>query len=91
VTAIQRKALTQPYTGTIIDLLDAAGMVAPERTPWRSFWKAVYALPMTPEELAVYQKHTKRETPPSVPGEAGAGVCARLLSTAPRQSVGVQG
>jgi len=65
VTAIQRRAKTQPYSGTIIDLMDAAGMVAPDWTPWRAFWKAVYAIAMDAEELALYQRHTKRETPPS--------------------------
>jgi len=39
-------------------------MVGAEWLPWRAFWKAVYALPMNDEELAVYQRHTKRTTPP---------------------------
>lgn len=65
VTAAARRAEKGPWTGNIIDLMDAAGMVAPEWTPWRSFWKSVYGLPMDTEELAIYQKHTKRETPPS--------------------------
>ncbi len=65
MTAAARRAEKEPWTGTIINLMDAAGMIAPEWTPWRSFWKAVYALPMTDEELAIYQRHTKREKPPS--------------------------
>jgi hypothetical protein len=46
--------------------MDAAGMVGSEWAPWRAFWKAVYALPMTTEELAIYQRHTKRDAPPAV-------------------------
>jgi hypothetical protein len=69
VTAVQRRAAKLPYTGTIIDLMEAAGMIGAEWLPWRAFWKAVYALPMSPEELIIYQRHTKRETPPSVPVE----------------------
>lgn len=42
-------------------------MTAPDWTPWRSFWKAVYALPMDDVELAIFQKHTKRDTPPAAP------------------------
>jgi hypothetical protein len=65
VTAASRLAEKEPYTGDIISLMDLAGMTeAKGWLPWRSFWKGVYALPMSPEELAVYQKHTKRETPP---------------------------
>lgn len=44
-------------------------MVGAEWLPWRAFWKAVYALPMTEQELSVYQRHTKRENPPSGPVE----------------------
>jgi hypothetical protein len=45
--------------------MNAAGMVGAEWLRWRAFWKAVYALPMTDEELPIYQRHTKRQTPPS--------------------------
>jgi len=64
VTAAARRASKTAFTGSILDLMDAAGMVGAEWTPWRAFWKAVYALPMTPEELTIYQRHTKRSTPP---------------------------
>lgn len=40
-------------------------MVGDEWLPWRAFWKAVYALPMTAVELAIYQRHTRRDAPPS--------------------------
>lgn len=77
VTAVQRIANNLPFTGTIIELMDAAGMVAPEWTPWRSFWKSVYALAMTPEELVVYQRHTKRELPPQAQVAEGWMVIGR--------------
>src|SRR5712692_9313989 len=67
VTAQQRRASTTPFTGTILDLMDAADMTGVEWTPWRSFWCAVYALPMSADELAVFQRHTKRTTPPQAP------------------------
>lgn len=67
VTAVQRRATKAPWRGTIMDLMDAAGMVGQDWTPWRAFWKSVYALSMTPDELEIFRKHTKRETPPSAP------------------------
>lgn len=72
VTAAARRAATTPYSGTIIDLMDAVGMTATDWTPWRAFFKALYALGgMTPEELALYRKHTKRELPPVDQCDAG--------------------
>jgi hypothetical protein len=32
---------------------------------WRAFLAALFALPMTPEQLAIYQKYTGRSTPPT--------------------------
>jgi hypothetical protein len=34
---------------------------------WMVFLAALFALPMTPEQLAIYQKHTGRKSPPTVP------------------------
>jgi hypothetical protein len=34
---------------------------------WIAFLKAVFALPMTEEELSIYTQHTGRETPPEEP------------------------
>jgi hypothetical protein len=34
---------------------------------WRVFLCALFALPMTPEQLAIYQKHTGRSSPPISP------------------------
>lgn len=35
--------------------------------PWIAFLCALFALPMTPEQLALFQKHTGRTTPPTEP------------------------
>lgn len=67
VTAHQRRAAKTPFTGTILELMDAADMTGAEWVPWRAFWAATYGLPMTPEELAIYQRHTQRSAPPTAP------------------------
>jgi len=64
-SAASRRALCEPWRGDITTLMDAAGMVGGEWAAWRAFWKAVYALPMTDAELAIYQRHTKRDTAPT--------------------------
>ena len=53
------------FAGTILDAMDVAGMRGPSWAPWRAFWKAVYALPMEPAELALYRAQTGRETAPA--------------------------
>lgn len=67
VTAALRRASKQAWRGTILDLMDAAGMRDAEWTAWRAFWKAVYALSMTADELDVYQRHTQRHRAPNEP------------------------
>ena len=44
---------------------------------WLVFLCALFALPMTPEQLQVYQKHTGRTTPPTSPLHEGWLVCGR--------------
>ena len=39
------KAPISPYTGTVLDLMDAAGLTGPSWAPWRAFWRVVYGLP----------------------------------------------
>ena len=67
VRAAQRRAESGPYPGTILDVMDAADLVGESWEPWRAFWKAVFALPMSEDDLAIYLRHTDRETPPSAP------------------------
>lgn len=57
----------EPYRGTILEAMTAAGMTGSTWDPWRTFWKAVFALPMSADDLARYQKHTGRESPPAEP------------------------
>jgi hypothetical protein len=46
-------------------------------TPWLAFLCALFALPMTKEQLALYRKHTGRTTPPSEPLHEAWLVCGR--------------
>ena len=45
--------------------------------PWLAFLCALFALPMTPEQLAIYTRHTGRATPPIEPLHAAWLVCGR--------------
>ena len=51
VRAAQRRQETGPYEGTILDVMDAAGLTSPSWFPWRVFLKAVFTLPMDDAEL----------------------------------------
>ena len=63
---------------TILDALDDPALFAPlfpepeTWAAWRAFLAAVYALPMTEVERAIYTKHTGRETPPAAPARLPA-------------------
>lgn len=63
--AAARRRADGPYGGTILDVMDAAGMVGKPWAAWRVFWKAVFGLPMEPAEVEVYRRHTEREAPPA--------------------------
>lgn len=64
-TAAQRRAEEGPYSGTILSVMDAAGLTGSSWAPWRAFWKGVYGLPMDEDEVATFQAHTDREEPPA--------------------------
>jgi hypothetical protein len=56
----------------IIDALDDVNVFGghfrgPTWDAWRVFLAALFALPMTEEQLALYRKHTGRSAPPAVP------------------------
>jgi hypothetical protein len=56
----------------ILDCLDDPKVFGPyfqaeTWRPWRVFLAALFGLPLTPEQLAIYRKHTGRGMPPSVP------------------------
>jgi hypothetical protein len=66
----------------ILDALDDRQIFAehfrgPTWDTWRVFLAALFALPLTPEQLAVYQKHTGRSSPPTVPLHEGWLICGR--------------
>src|SRR5580704_15378344 len=44
---------------------------------WFAFLAALFALPMSNEQLAIYQKHTGRSTPPVLPCREAWLVCGR--------------
>jgi len=44
---------------------------------WRTFLAALFALPLTPEQLKVYQRHTGRSAPPTEPAQEAWLVCGR--------------
>jgi hypothetical protein len=58
---------------------------------WRVFLAALFALPMTPEQLAIYQRHTGRSVPPTTPaleswlciGRRGGKSFAQITITVP--------
>jgi len=45
--------------------------------PWFAFLAALFGLPMTPEQLAIYQQCTGRVDPPTTPASEGWLVCGR--------------
>ncbi len=56
-----------PFTGTILDVMDLVGLVDESWEAWRTFWRAVYALPMDAVDLERYERHTGRSAVPAVP------------------------
>jgi len=46
-------------------------------TAWRVFLAALFALPMTAQEVAIYREHTGRDTPPIAPSTAAFLVIGR--------------
>lgn len=63
----RKAAFIAPWRGTILDLMDLAGMSGPTWAAWRAFWRVVYALRMDASELELFRTHTGREQPPAQP------------------------
>jgi hypothetical protein len=69
----KRKAKNPASTDapTILEALEDAalfgemGFDAPSWKPWRVFYAALFGLPLTPEQLAIFQKHTGRTQAPT--------------------------
>lgn len=61
------KAAPAPFGGTILEMMDLARLTGPTWEAWRTFWRAVYALPMSAADLERFTRHTGRQTPPAAP------------------------
>ena len=67
---------------TILDALDHPKLfgphfAAPSWRPWRTFLRALFALPLDDADLALYRHHTDRQTAPTVPFREAALVIGR--------------
>jgi hypothetical protein len=68
---------------TLLEAMADANLFAPwfrdatTWAAWRAFIAALFALPMTPEQLAIYQQATGRTAPPSQPATEGWLNCGR--------------
>ncbi len=56
-----------PFASSMLDMMDAAGLVGPTWEAWRTFWRAVYALPMAEGDCERLARHTGRTAPPTAP------------------------
>lgn len=56
-----------PYTGSILDAMDLAGMTGKTWAPWRAFWKAVFAIRLTKTERTIFNAHTGGRDVPTDP------------------------
>jgi hypothetical protein len=45
--------------------------------PWRAFLGALFGLPLSTPDLAVFQRHTNRQTPPRAPAREGWVIAGR--------------
>jgi hypothetical protein len=68
---------------TILDAINDGKLFAPwfkDRETWAAwfaFLAALFALPMTPDQLAIFQRCTGRTEPPSAPASEGWLICGR--------------
>jgi phage terminase large subunit-like protein len=71
--------MTAPITiaEAIADGVLFGRVLGPTFANWAVFLLALFGLPMTPEQLAIYQRFTGRTTPPSAPLREAWLVCGR--------------
>jgi hypothetical protein len=68
---------------TLLDALDDLALFgsafpdAESWQAWRAFLAAVFGLPMTEEQAALYRRHTGRDTPPTSPAREVWAICGR--------------
>jgi hypothetical protein len=72
-----------PSTPTLLDCINDPHLFAPWfRDPsawqaWFAFIAALFALPMTADQLAIYREHTGRDEPPAAIAKEGWLICGR--------------
>jgi len=57
----------KPFAGSMLDMMDAAGLTGATWEAWRTFWRAVFGLPMSEADLERFARHTGRQAPPADP------------------------
>jgi hypothetical protein len=57
----------EPFAGTMLDMMDAAGLMGASWEAWRTFWRAAYALPNDDVDRERFTRHTGRQAPPVAP------------------------
>src|SRR2546426_157760 len=57
----------EPFAGSILDALDAAGLLGAAWAGRRVFWKAIAALPMDDADRALFRRCTGRDVAPAAP------------------------
>jgi hypothetical protein len=62
-----RVAPPSPFGGTILDLMDVAGLVGPSWEAWRTFWRVVTGAPLSEDERATFVRCTGRQRVPRGP------------------------
>lgn len=70
-TAASRRKVRGPYKGSVLTLMDTAGVTASSWTPWRRLWRCSLALAQSPGDGAFFIAHTAREQTP----EASVSEC----------------
>lgn len=56
-----------PFAGTILDLMDAAGLTGPSWAAWRTFWRVVIGAPLSEDDRATFTRCTGRQRVPVGP------------------------
>jgi hypothetical protein len=76
---------------TLLDALDDPAIFGryfgPEWNSWRIYLKALFALPMTQQDLALYRQCTGRLDPPTVPAREAWTICGRRAGKSRMASV----
>jgi hypothetical protein len=60
-----------PFSGDMMLMMDIAGLTDRSWDAWRTFWRVVFGLPLSPDDMVRYTRHTGRLTAPS-------SVCRRV-------------